>query len=154
RRGWCWGDRSGTEPTRPPRRARRRPKPVHRPRRSRTRPEEGPRRGGGCRDGASRARVSGDESVGGVALPGDVAGLPDQALDLRARGAAMGPGGAYHVLFDHDAAHVVRTELQGDLADLLPLGDPGRLEVRDVIEVEPRDGLRPEVVGARDLAAA
>ena len=46
------------------------------------------------------------------------------------------------VFLDHQAAHVVGAEEQGELADLQPLRHPRRLDVRDVVEIEPGDGLR------------
>src|SRR5204862_7730058 len=65
--------------------------------------------------------ASGDQIVKGIALAWRVSRFANQALDLGPRGAAVGPGGAHHILLDHDAAHVVGAELEGDLADLLAL---------------------------------
>ena len=61
------------------------------------------------------------------------------------------PGRAHHVLFDHDAAHVVAAELQAHLAGLQPLRHPRRLHVQDVLQVEPRNRQRLEILDARRL---
>src|SRR6185436_20850109 len=102
----------------------------------------------------ARAARSGHQPVERVPLAGDVAGLVYEALDLRAGGAAVGPGGAHDVLLDHRAAHVVRAEFQRDLADLLALRDPGRLDVGNVVHEQAGDRLRAQVFRAGDLAPA
>src|SRR5262245_51966689 len=111
---------------------------------------EAPRR----RRAPGHGRVSGDEVVESVPLSGDVAGGPDQALELRAGRAAVRPGGLHHVLLDHGAAHVVGSELERDLADFLALGDPRGLDVRHVVEEQAADRLGAQVLRARDLPAA
>src|ERR1022692_1076841 len=74
-----------------------------------------------------------------VALFGNEAGVADDAPQLFFAGVVMCAGGGDHVLLDHDAAHVVAAEAQADLAGLQSLGDPGRLNVLDVVEVDARD---------------
>src|SRR5271166_6457769 len=50
------------------------------------------------------------------------------------------------VLFDHQAAHVVGAEEERRLADLGALRDPRRLDVADVVEVEPGNRLRAQIL--------
>ena len=51
-----------------------------------------------------------------------------------------------YILFDHQAAHVVGTIEEGQLADLETLGDPTGLNVRNVIQVKPGNGLGFQVL--------
>src|SRR6266576_712258 len=51
----------------------------------------------------------------------------------------------YDVLLDHDAAEVVRAELERDLADVRPLRDPRALHVFEIVEVDPAQRLRAEI---------
>jgi hypothetical protein len=60
-----------------------------------------------------------------VALLGDEAGVADDAAQFLFAGAVVGAGGGDHVLFDHDAAHVVAAEAQAHLAGLQTLRHPG-----------------------------
>src|SRR4029453_10647972 len=88
-----------------------------------------------------------DLAVERVALDGAAACRLDGAhhpLRVEAEGRA---GRAHDVLLDHDRAHVVAAELQGELADAQSLGDPRRLEVAEVVEVQAADGEGHEVVG-------
>src|SRR4051794_21934981 len=87
-----------------------------------------------------------DQLVKDVALAGLPAGLTDAALDLVEREVMPRPGRGDYVLLDHQAAHVVGPEEERDLSDLRPLRHPRRLDVGDVVEVEPGDGLRAEVL--------
>jgi hypothetical protein len=57
-----------------------------------------------------------------------------------------GAGRRDDVLLDHHGAHVVGPEAERDLADLHSLRHPRRLDVRDIVEVDPRYGLREQVV--------
>ena len=70
----------------------------------------------------------------------------DEAAEVVDRGAVRRAGGRDDVLLDHDRAQVVGAEVQRDLADLQALRDPRRLDVVDVVEVDPRDRLRQQVV--------
>ena len=45
-----------------------------------------------------------------------------------------------NIFFDHDTAEVVCPEFQRYLGDLRPLGDPRRLDVREIIEHDTREG--------------
>ena len=47
------------------------------------------------------------------------------------------------IFLDHDAAEIVRAVFQRDLPDLQTLRDPRTLDVRKIIEVDPRERLRP-----------
>src|SRR5947209_4966932 len=85
-----------------------------------------------------------DQLVKYVALAGFPAGLADAALDLVEREVMHRAGRGDDVLLDHQAAHVVGPEEQRDLADLRPLRHPRGLDVRDVVEVKPGDGLGAE----------
>ena len=38
----------------------------------------------------------------------------------------------HHIFFDHEAAHVIRAEEHGQLADLQALRDPARLDIRKI----------------------
>src|SRR5436190_11736328 len=76
-------------------------------------------------------------------------GLPerlDRAHEVVCRGAVRRAGRRDDVLLDHHRAHVVGAEAEGDLADLHALRHPARLDVVDVVEVDPRHGLREQVV--------
>ncbi len=59
-----------------------------------------------------------------------------------------------HVLLDHDAAQVVRAELQGDLADLLALRHPRALDAREVVQVDARQRLRAQILVRPDRRRA
>ena len=61
-------------------------------------------------------------------------------------GAVADAGGVDHVLFDQNAADVVGAELQADLANLDSRREPARLDVIDVVEIEPADGERLQVI--------
>jgi len=68
--------------------------------------------------------VQADDVVGVVALGGGVAGVADEFAEdgfVEAVGCA---GGGDDVFFHHDAAHVVGTVGEGDLADVGAHGDP------------------------------
>ena len=85
---------------------------------------------------------------------GDEAGVLDVAHDLELVHAVLGAGGADDVLFDHHAAHVVGAVRQAELPDLAALRDPRRLQVVEVVEHEPRDRERAQVVDAGRFDAA
>ena len=83
-----------------------------------------------------------------VAALGDEAGVLDVADDLDLVHAVARAGGAHDVLLDHDAAHVVGAVGEAQLPDLAALRHPRRLQVVEVVEHEPRDRERPQVVDA------
>ena len=87
-----------------------------------------------------------------VAALGDEAGVLDVADDLDFVHAVAGAGRADDVLFDHHAAHVVGAEGETELPDLAALRHPRRLQVVEVVEHEPRERQRAQVLDARRLA--
>src|ERR1039458_5877883 len=67
------------------------------------------------------ARPTSIQEIGAVqrvALFGNEAGVADDAPQLFFAGVVVRAGGGDHVLLDHDAAHVVATEAQAELAGL------------------------------------
>src|SRR5262249_59978515 len=84
----------------------------------------------------------------------ELRGVTDHAMDL-AVGDAGGGGGFRGVgdLFNlQRAVDVGSAEMQGDGGRLLADHDPVRLDVREVVEEEPRGGDGAQVVGGRRLA--
>src|SRR5262245_63280370 len=82
---------------------------------------------------------SGDQAIQGVSLSRLISGLADQTLDLGARRAAVGACGAHDVLFDPRAAHVVGSEFQGHLTELLSLSDKADLIRRNLVTEDAHD---------------
>src|SRR5437588_596449 len=72
----------------------------------------------------------------------------DVAHDLRFVHAVACTRGADDVFFDHDAAHVVRAIGEAQLADLAALRHPRRLQVVEVVEHQPGNRERPQVIDA------
>src|SRR5438445_835756 len=89
-----------------------------------------------------------------VAAPGGKAGVLDVAHDLDFVHAVARAGGADDILLDHHAAHVVRAVREAQLADLAALGHPGGLQVVEIVEDDPRERERAEIVEAGRLGAA
>src|SRR5438552_15109571 len=83
-----------------------------------------------------------DLAVERVPLDGGLAHRLDQAHELVGRGPVRRTGGGDDVLLDHHRTEVVGAEVERDLADLHSLGDPGGLDVVDVVEVDAADRLR------------
>jgi hypothetical protein len=52
-------------------------------------------------------------------------------------------------IFLEDAAHVVRAELQTDLANLDSRREPAGLDVVDVVEIQAADGQRLQIIDGR-----
>ena len=84
-----------------------------------------------------------------VPHPRLIAGLADEALDFFPRQPEAHPGGGHYVLLDHRAAEVIGAEMEGDLPELGPLGHPGRLQVLEVVQRDPRDGQGAQIVIVR-----
>lgn len=80
-----------------------------------------------------------------VALVRFVAELPDEPLHVGHRHAEGCARLADNVFLDHDAAEVVRAELERDLADFLSLGDPRTLDVGEIVEVDAPQRLRAQI---------
>src|SRR5207248_8485415 len=76
-------------------------------------------------------------AVEGVALGGNKAGVGNDAAKLAFIGAVFHAGGKHHIFFDENAADIVGAELQADLADFDPRREPARLDVIDVVEIQP-----------------
>ena len=86
-----------------------------------------------------------------VALDRHPSRLPDHRHQLGDGHLLPGlrPGGVRDLLLDHRPVDVVHAEVQGDLGELGAHHDPERLDVREVVEVEPPDRERQEVLQAR-----
>src|SRR5688572_28150342 len=50
-----------------------------------------------------------------------------------------------HIFLDHDAAEIVGSELKCELADFQALGNPGALNILEVIEVNAAQCLGPKI---------
>src|SRR5580704_2166796 len=81
-----------------------------------------------------------------VALGGDESGVRDDAAEFAFVGAVAHAGGVDDIFFDQDAADVVGTELQSDLADFDSRRQPARLNVIDVVEIKAADGERFQII--------
>ena len=107
------------------------------------------------------ARVSTDffllqriRPVQGIALGGDEAGVRDDAAKLGFVGAVADAGGINYVFFDQDAADIIRAELQTHLANLDSRREPARLDVVDVVEIEPTDGKCFQIIESGGFCAS
>src|SRR5207248_5379444 len=89
--------------------------------------------------------------VQGVLLFQAEDGIRDDAAELAFTGAVFHAGGEHHVFFNQNAADVVRTELQADLADFYSRGEPARLDVINVVEIQPADRERFQIIDSRGL---
>ena len=69
-----------------------------------------------------------------------------RGADLLLRQEKGGSGGRYHVLLHHDRSHVVGAEEHRQLPDFHTLRHPTRLNVRNVVQVEPGQRCHPEVL--------
>src|SRR5215475_5149327 len=92
--------------------------------------------------------------VEGVALHRDLAGVADDAEQLRPRqaGRGLGPRHVLHALVLEGAVHVVGAEVERDRRGLLAQEHPVRLDVREVIEEQPRSGDGSQIFGRRRRA--
>ena len=71
----------------------------------------------------------------------------DDASEFAVVGAIASTGRADHVLFDHDAAHVVHAESQAHLANLQSDREPRDLDVVDVVEIDAAEGQHSQILG-------
>ena len=58
------------------------------------------------------------------------------------------------ILLDHNAAEVVRAEFERDLANVLALGDPRTLNVREIIKIDAAERLGAKVFMSADSGGA
>src|SRR5689334_16760821 len=89
-----------------------------------------------------------------VTLRRDPSGRPDHPDQLVQIGTVPGPGRGDHVLLQHDRAEVVYAQVQRQLADILAGGEPGRLQVRDVVQEQPGHREEPQILQSGRLRAA
>ena len=91
--------------------------------------------------------------VGGHIL---VEGLPGTAKTLTSRLFAQaigGAGGTDDVFLQHGTAEVVDAITQADLGDLRSLGNPGCLQILDVVQKQPADSNCTQVIETSRLHA-
>ena len=86
------------------------------------------------------------QPIPNIALPRNVAQFANGVADLRKRQEVNRAGFGDDVFLDHQAAHVVGAVEQRKLADLEALRDPARLDVGNVVEIEPRYRLRLQIL--------
>ena len=87
-----------------------------------------------------------DQLVEDISLPGLVAEIGDRIADLIKGQMMYRSCFGNHVLFDHQAAHIVGTVEQRHLTDLLSLSNPARLQIGKVVEIQPGDSIGFEVL--------
>ena len=51
-----------------------------------------------------------------------------------------------HIFLNHQAAHVVGAKQKCQLTNLLPLSHPGRLNVREIVQIQTTDRLRLQIL--------
>src|SRR5436309_6626268 len=102
-------------------------------------------------DGKPKSLLQQIGAIQRVALGGNEAGVGNDAAQLAFVGAVFHAGGEHHVLFDQDAPDVIGPELQAHLANLDSRGEPARLDVIDVVEIESADGQRFQIIDRRRL---
>ena len=78
-------------------------------------------------------------------------GIPNQPPQLLFARAIMRARGRDHVLFDHDAADIVAAKPQPHLAGFQPRRHPRRLDVQNVLQVQPRNRQRLQIFDTRRL---
>ena len=88
--------------------------------------------------------------VEGGALGGDKPRLQDEGLDLFNSGAVVEPRLLHHVLVKEGSAKVVAAEVERHLPRLLALGEPGGLDMLNIVQIEARQGYHAQIaVGSR-----
>src|SRR4030095_606329 len=87
--------------------------------------------------------------VEGVALHRNLASGADDGEQLRPRqaGRGLGPRHVLHALVLEGAVHVVGAEVERDRRSLLAQEHPVRLDVREVVEEQPRRGDGSQIFG-------
>src|SRR5437879_2238300 len=81
-----------------------------------------------------------------VALRGSKTGVRDDAAAFAFVGAVFHAGREDDVFFDQNAADVVSSKLQTNLADFDSRREPARLNVVDVVEVQAADRQRFQII--------
>ena len=100
-----------------------------------------------------RVVVDDEVVVEGVALRRERGRRSGSAeMQLETVGAVLGAGGGDDVLLEHHRAEVVSAHVQGELAGGLAGGQPGALQVLDVVEVQPGDGDQAQVLVDRRVS--
>src|ERR1035437_10411143 len=85
-----------------------------------------------------------------VALMRLVAEILDEPLHVGHRHAESCSGLRHDIFLNHDAAEIVRAKFQRDLANFLSLRHPRALHIREIIEVNPAQRLRPQILVRAD----
>ena len=75
-----------------------------------------------------------------------IAEVFDEPVHVRHRHAERRARLRHDIFLNHDAAKVVRAILERHLADFLALRHPRALDVGEIIEVDPAQRLRPQIV--------
>src|SRR5262249_50476861 len=90
-------------------------------------------------------------AVQSVALGWDEAGAGDDAAEFAFVGAVTYAGSVDNVFFNQNAADIVGTELQTNLAYFDSGCEPARLNVINVVEIEAADGERFQIIDGGGL---
>jgi len=83
-----------------------------------------------------------------------IAQVADQPLHVRHAHPKCRACLRHDILLYHDAAEIVRAELQRDLPDLLALRNPRTLDIREIIEINPGKRLRAQIFVSADSRRA
>ena len=86
-----------------------------------------------------------------VALRGNIACVGDDAAKLGFVRAVAYASRVHNIFFNQYAAHVIGAELQSDLADFDSGREPARLNVVDVVEIQPANRERLQIIKSRRL---
>src|SRR5439155_24760038 len=71
--------------------------------------------------------------------------IADQSLHVSNAHAEGRSSLADDIFFNHDAAKIVSPIFECNLPNLLPLSDPGALDVQNVVQIDSTQGLHPQV---------
>jgi len=69
----------------------------------------------------------------------------DDAAELAIVGSVPGTGGTDDIFLNHDAAHVIYAESQADLPNLQTDGQPGHLDILEVVEIYPAECKKTQI---------
>jgi len=87
-----------------------------------------------------------------ISPPGRIPGEADLRLDEFTVHAEGGSGGGNNVFLEHHGPKIVGAEAQGDLPNRWALRNPGTLQMGNIVEEQPGEGLNAEVLGSRRVA--